>query len=301
VLGGAAHLLSFDGTDTLSAAYYVQYALNGGRPIGVSIPATEHSVMTAWRSEQAAVRNMISKFGGGIFATVMDSYDYQRALDEVVPSVAAEKIAMGGFWVLRPDSGVPEDAVVAALVAAEKTFGVEVNSKGFKIPKGVGVIQGDGVSETTICTILEAVLYAGYSAESVAFGMGGGLLQRLNRDTMSFAVKLSHIAYKDDGPRDIMKAPKGDPGKESLPGVLAVKRVNGVPTVFPAEEVTAEENLLKIVYDCGPVEGLVWEEFDAVRERLAKEWMALPKTADVVSSSLRHKQAVTKAKLRDAN
>ena len=50
VLGGAAHLLSFDGTDTLSAAYYVQFALNGGRPVGVSIPATEHSVMTAWPS-----------------------------------------------------------------------------------------------------------------------------------------------------------------------------------------------------------------------------------------------------------
>lgn len=50
MLGGVAHLLSFDGTDTLSAAYYAQYALNEGRPVGMSIPATEHSVMTAWGS-----------------------------------------------------------------------------------------------------------------------------------------------------------------------------------------------------------------------------------------------------------
>lgn len=28
-----------------------------------------------------------------------------QALNEVVPSVAAEKVAAGGFWVLRPDSG----------------------------------------------------------------------------------------------------------------------------------------------------------------------------------------------------
>ncbi len=54
VLGGVAHLLNFDGTDTLSAAYYVQFALNGGRPVGVSIPATEHSVMTAWPSGMAS-------------------------------------------------------------------------------------------------------------------------------------------------------------------------------------------------------------------------------------------------------
>jgi hypothetical protein len=36
--------------DTLSAAYYAQFALNGGRPVGQSIPATEHSVMTSWPS-----------------------------------------------------------------------------------------------------------------------------------------------------------------------------------------------------------------------------------------------------------
>jgi nicotinic acid phosphoribosyltransferase len=123
VLGGTAHLLNFDGTDTLPAAYYAQFALNDGRPVGMSVPATEHSVMTAWPTEREAIANMISRFGGGIFATVMDSYDYQRALDEVVPSVAAEQVAAGGHWVLRPDSGVPEDAVLAGLAAAEKAFG----------------------------------------------------------------------------------------------------------------------------------------------------------------------------------
>lgn len=33
--------------------------------------------------------------------------------------------------------------------------------------------------------------------QSVAFGMGGGLLQRVNRDTLSLATKLSHIVYAD--------------------------------------------------------------------------------------------------------
>ena len=54
--------------------------------------------------------------------------------------------------------------------------------------------------------------------QAVAFGMGGGLLQKVNRDTMSFATKLSHIVYADGSRRDIMKAPSSDTSKASLPG-----------------------------------------------------------------------------------
>lgn len=42
VVGGLAHLLNFEGTDTMSAAYYGQYALNGGKAVACSVPATEH-------------------------------------------------------------------------------------------------------------------------------------------------------------------------------------------------------------------------------------------------------------------
>lgn len=43
---------------------------------------------------------------------------------------------------------------------------------------------------------------------------------------------------------------------QSLPGILAVKRIGSVPTVFPAEsgDVGAEENLLHTVYDVRPVQ-----------------------------------------------
>lgn len=154
VLGGVAHLLNFDGTDTLSAAYYAQFVLNGGKPVGMSIPASEHSVMTAWPTEKDAIENMIKQFGHGLFATVMDSYDYQNALDEVVPAVSKQKVEAGGYWVLRPDSGDPTEAVIGALKAAEATFGVDMNSKGYKITRGVGVIQGDGICIDTIRKIL---------------------------------------------------------------------------------------------------------------------------------------------------
>ncbi|KAK3285682.1 hypothetical protein CYMTET_6723, partial [Cymbomonas tetramitiformis] len=115
VLGGVAHLLNFDGTDTMSAAFYAQFKLNGGTPVGQSIPATEHSVMTSWRTEQAAIENMIEHFGEGLFACVMDSYDYSAALREVLPVIREKKLGKGGFMVLRPDSGDPVEAVLEGL------------------------------------------------------------------------------------------------------------------------------------------------------------------------------------------
>ncbi|KAJ1466903.1 hypothetical protein T484DRAFT_1860348 [Baffinella frigidus] len=41
---------------------HAQFHLNGGRPVGSSIPATEHSVMTAWPSEKEAILNAIDQY-----------------------------------------------------------------------------------------------------------------------------------------------------------------------------------------------------------------------------------------------
>lgn len=105
-----------------------------------------------------------------------------------------------------------------------------------------------------MCTYAR-VLTAQCTLQSVAFGMGGGLLQKVNRDTMSFATKLSHITYADGTEADLMKLPKSDTAKSSLPGIMAVKRVNGVPTAFPAEggHVSADQNLLQVMWNKGPV------------------------------------------------
>jgi nicotinic acid phosphoribosyltransferase len=143
VIGGTAHLLNFTGTDTMSAAYHAQYALNEGRPVGFSIPATEHSVMTAWPSEEDAIRNMIDRFGGPgkVFSIVMDSYDYERAIFEILPRVAEHHLAKGGVFVIRPDSGDPIQCVLQALDACEKAFGATVNAKGYKVRRRCSRLQ----------------------------------------------------------------------------------------------------------------------------------------------------------------
>lgn len=203
IIGGVAHLINFNGSDTLSAAWYAQYKLNGGKPVAYSIPATEHSIMTAHRNEKYAMTQLLEQFGSGVCACVMDSYDYTNALENVLPSVAKLKTGKGGVLVLRPDSGDPVQVVLQALryfelsSAAQTIFGSDLNKKGFMVLRGIGVIQGDGININTIQDIANAVEKAGFSAQNVAYGMGGGLLQKVHRDTMSFATKLSKIIYKD--------------------------------------------------------------------------------------------------------
>ncbi|RIA95880.1 nicotinate phosphoribosyltransferase family-domain-containing protein, partial [Glomus cerebriforme] len=290
IIGAAAHLLNFSGTDTMNAAYYVQFLLNNGKPVATSIPATEHSVMTAHKTERDAILREISNYGTGKFACVMDSYDYSNALDKVLPSIAKQKLEKGGFMVLRPDSGDPIEVVLMALKSADKVFGSDVNKKGYKVIRGASVIQSDAVTIESLEAILKTVKEAGFSAQNVTFGMGGGLLQKLNRDTMSFATKLSHITYADGTRRDIMKTPKTDSGKISLPGEFGVKKnKQGIPIVHPKENCLENDpdNLLKVVYDHGKV--CEWEDFETIRNRVAKEWPSLPLSYDNISPELKIK------------
>jgi len=328
VIGGVAHLLNFIGSDTMAGCYYAQMHLNKGKPVSCAIPATEHSVMTSWNNEESAVRKMINDFGGAnrMFSVVLDSYDYSKALNDLLPRVAEEHKAKGGIMVLRPDSGNPVDTVLEALRAAEKTFGSVVNSKGFKVLKDVAVIQGDGMSYQAIVDVCNAVIEAGYSVQNVCFGMGAGLLQKINRDTMSFATKLNYISFEDGTHRDVMKRPKTDGGKTSLPGQLKVIRgADGLIKVVPKyasdadEELAAKlaagiesktddgksvpqetegENLFRVVYDCGPVANAFPETFDELRARIESEWPKMPLHHDPVSDRLKAKIARIAAEMK---
>lgn len=100
-----------------------------------------------------------------LLETVTGRLAMLQALARVLPAVAQHKVERGGFMILRPDSGDPTEAVLMALQAAEKVFGVDVNSKGFKVPKGCGVIQGDGIKYERLASILDAVLEHNYSAQ----------------------------------------------------------------------------------------------------------------------------------------
>lgn len=231
-IGGASHLINFMGTDTVSALPFIQeyYSPNGQFSMpGFSIPASEHSTITSWTSEEDAMENMLDQYPSGLVACVSDSYDIENACEKIWGiSLRSKILNRKGTLVVRPDSGDPVTVVLKVLEILGEKFGYDVNNKGFKVlHPNIRVIQGDGVNIHSIGAILGNMRDRGWSADNIAFGMGGALLQQLNRDTLKFAFKCSHIDGELNGQtfdRDVFKRPKTDAGKNSKAGRLALVR-----------------------------------------------------------------------------
>jgi len=268
-LGGAANLVNFMGTDTISGILAARRYYNADMP-GFSIPAAEHSTITSWGrdNEAQAYANMLEQFAGPdkILAVVSDSYDLWNAIDNIWGDELKEKVeATGGTLVVRPDSGDPVEIVTETIERLMKKFGYEVNDKGYRVlPACIRVIQGDGVEEDSIRAILEEMKTRKQSADNIAFGMGGALLQKVDRDTMKFAMKAS--AAKVNGLwRDVYKDPITDQGKRSKKGRLAViKDEQGVYQTVRQQDLGQRVNILETVFKNGEV--VKEYNFDEVRE-----------------------------------
>ena len=268
-IGGCAHLVHFMGSDTITGVLYAREFYD--EQMGAfSIPAAEHSTTTLWGGpefEIEAFENMIEKFGGEgkLYAVVSDSYDIMAACDKWY-QLKDKIIAKGGTLIVRPDSGHPATVVVEVIEKLMSLFGYLTNSKGYRVlPDYFRVIQGDGITHESIEEILANMEAHKQSADNIAFGQGGGMLQQLDRDTFKFAMKAS--AAKVDGLwRDVYKDPVGDTSKKSKRGVLAlVKRDGDYETIRESELRAGEENVLQTVYLDGNI--LVNTSLAEVRER----------------------------------
>lgn len=209
----------------------------------------------SWMVDEAgeilAYQNMLEQFAkpGAVLAVVSDSYDLWNAIDHLWGDrLRPQVIDSGATVVIRPDSGEPVTVVSQALQKLAAHFGSMVNQKGYRVLNHVGLIQGDGVNAETITAILEQVESLGFSASNIAFGMGGALLQKVDRDTQKFAMKCSEITVAGQA-RGIYKDPITDPGKTSKKGRLAlIKNETGYQTVPQGPKVV---NCLQTVYENG--------------------------------------------------
>ncbi len=271
-LGGLAHLVNFKGTDTLAAVVAAR-DLYHAPMAGFSIPAAEHATITSWgrEGEYDAYENMVTQFAqpGKTFAVVSDSYDIYAAVDYLWGERLRQRVIdSGATLVVRPDSGDPVEIVAQTLALLAERFGYDVNSKGYKLLRHVRVLQGDGVNPTSIAAILARVIADGFSVANVAFGMGGALLQRLDRDTQQFAYKASAVAINGVW-RDIHKDPISDQSKRSKPGLLGLVANPAYETVRVDaqgfEPLNGGINLLRPVYRNGAL--LIDETLDAIRAR----------------------------------
>lgn len=270
-IGGLAHLVNFMGTDTVSGIILGRQTYNTKDMLGFSIPAAEHSTITSWGGpefEVDSMKNMLDQFGkpGALLAVVSDSYDIFNAVKNIWGNKLRQQVIdSGAIVVVRPDSGDPVTVVTQVVKDLAESFGTQTNGKGYKVLNNVRVIQGDGVNPESIQGILTSLENNGFSADNIAFGMGGALLQRLDRDTLKFAMKASAIEVNGVW-RDVFKQPITDTVKKSKKGILALVKENGEYRTVNERGLTSQDvNVLRPVFENGQL--LVDENFATIRDR----------------------------------
>jgi nicotinamide phosphoribosyltransferase len=229
-IGGAAHLLNFLGTDTLPALDILEDYYDSPNA-GVSVPATEHSIMTAGgltqEGEERVVRHLLDQHPTGPLSIVGDSRDIYNFCENIIGGTFRDRILKrNGVIIPRPDSDDPLDVMPRCLSLLASKFGAHENKQGFlELPPQVKLLWGDGLDLEMIDKICLHVTQRNWSMSNIAtFGMGGGLLQRVHRDTQRKAFKCS--AQCQDGIwRDIWKDPI-DKSKASKRGRLDLVKVN---------------------------------------------------------------------------
>jgi nicotinamide phosphoribosyltransferase len=259
---GAAHLLSFTGTDTIPAIDYLEefYCADAEKElIGGSVPATEHAVMCLGgkESEIETFDRLITKvYPQGIVSIVSDTWNFWDVLTKTLPLLKDKIMARNGKVVIRPDSGDPADIICGTYYDAEsrtasdatpsgkgaiqvlwELFGGTVNSKGYKqLDPHIGLIYGDSITFERAKDICERLKANGFASTNVVFGIGSYTYQYVTRDTLGFAMKATYGVINGK-PAELYKAPATDSGtKNSAKGLL---RVNHDLTL--SECVTPEE------------------------------------------------------------
>jgi len=209
-IGGSAHIINFAGSDNVPALDLIMSYYNTDGVFAYSIPASEHSTITSWgeENESKAYENMLDAYPVGLRACVSDSYDIINACENIWGGELRDKILnLNGRLVIRPDSGDPVQTLKRIFNILWDKFGGSVNSKGFKVlDDHIRVIQGDGVNYHSIIDILNMMVSEGFSVENIVFGMGGALLQKVDRDTQKFAFKCCSIQINGEY-RNVQKHP----------------------------------------------------------------------------------------------
>ncbi|HVI46309.1 MAG TPA: nicotinate phosphoribosyltransferase [Chitinophaga sp.] len=277
-IGGSAHLISFAGSDTIPGSVFAKRYYQAATAPGLSIPATEHSICTLLgeEGELDIFRHVLNTFPTGTIACVSDSYNIFRACKEYWGDALKEQIlSRNGTLVIRPDSGDPVQTLLAIFNILMETFGYTVNEKGYKVlPPQVRVIQGDGISYSSIPPIFAALKEAGISAENLVLGMGGALLQRVNRDTQEFALKCSYAEVNGQG-INVQKMPvemdkNGElrtSFKKSKAGKLKLVKENGEFKTLAVNDAPELPDLLTTVFENGIVTQS--HTFEEVRKTVA--------------------------------
>lgn len=238
-LSGAAHLLSFTGTDTIPAIKLLEkyYGPTPGL-VGGSVAATEHSVMCAGgaATEEQTFERLLDLYPSGILSVVSDTWDLWSVITNILPTLKDKILARNGKLVIRPDSGDPVKILTGdddawggsaqskgVIQLLWDIFGGTVNEKGYKVlDSHIGAIYGDSITPDRASDICSRLAANGFASTNVVLGVGSYTYQHVTRDTYGFAVKATW-AQVDGQEHFLFKDPVTDDGtKRSARGRLAV-------------------------------------------------------------------------------
>jgi len=260
-ISGAAHLLSFTGTDTVPAIGFLEEYYNADSDkelVGGSVPATEHSVMCMGTkdNEIGTFESLITKsYPSGIISIVSDTWDFWKVITEYLPQLKEKIIARDGKVVIRPDSGDPVKIICGdpmaehgspeykgAIECMWETFGGTTTEKGYKyLDSHIGLIYGDSITVERCEEICQRLMDKGFCSFNVVFGVGSYTYAYVTRDTLGFAVKATYGEVNGE-PREIFKEPKTDDGtKNSAKGLLAVYKNEGDGEYYLKDQVSWNE------------------------------------------------------------
>ncbi|MGL5353527.1 MAG: nicotinate phosphoribosyltransferase [Clostridium sp.] len=274
-ISGAAHLLSFVGTATISSISYLEEFYNCNveeEIVGLGTPSTEHSVMCSYGSyEFYAYKRLITEvFPSGTLSIVSDTYDYWNVITNILPKLKEEILIRDGKIVIRGDSGDPvkiicgdknEEVGTPAYKGTVELlwdiFGGEINSKGYKVLNSkIGTIYGDSITVERCEEICKGLMEKGFAVSNCVFGIGSYTYQYNTRDTFGFALKATHAVINGEE-RFIFKDPITDSGnfKKSQKGMCYVYK-DGEDILYKDELTIKEQedlghNLLETVFSNG--------------------------------------------------
>lgn len=292
-VSGAAHLLSFTGTDTIPAIDFLEEYYNADSSIeliGASVPATEHSVMCfgGETSEYDTFYRMITEvYPSGIVSIVSDTWDYWKVLTEILPALKDTIMKRDGKVVIRPDSGDPLKVICGDYQAVEgspehkgtaqllwETFGGTINSKGYRqLDRHVGMIYGDSITMERATNISYLLKTKGFASTNMVYGIGSYTYQHVTRDTFGLAVKAT-AGVIEGKEMHVFKCPKTDSGiKKSAKGWISVVYDPEIETLKMIDELypndpRMKESLLVPVFENGNL--LVDHKLSDIRERVKK-------------------------------
>lgn len=303
-ISGAAHAIFSSGSDSCPVLEFIDDyyggellyppAIPAAGPI-TSVPATEHSVMSAGgrETELQTYSRLLDLYPEGVLAVVSDTWDFWKVVTEVLPALKDKIMGRPGTLVIRPDSSpkTPVEIICGDPEADPKSpegkglvqvlyeiFGGTVNGKGYiQLDSHIGAIYGESITLERQRLIFDRLLEKKFASTNILFGVGSYTYQYVTRDTDGIAMKATCTGRRDfEGFIPIYKDPVTDKlGKKSARGLLRVERTmkdlfyGTVPVYSLKQDVeTYQEAMSGAMHDVY-IDGLMWHatDLEAIRAK----------------------------------